>query len=197
MTEDQLTLLRDKFVLWDRAAHDGPMDLRDYNRRAADALKALLAEQVEYWRLHEAWRTPETTTDDPDLDATDAAHPAWWRGHDHTSKVFCELVTDILDGKDRGGGFNHEPWHTLRRRLLDARRPLPSREVIAAAAYGVNPFYESGEHVDGFQVSPGGNLSWEQAKDRDAEFAGDKLMLPVTADAYAIADAILAAGREG
>lgn len=42
-TEAQLELLRDKYVLWDRAARQGPMDLRDYNRRAADALKAVLS----------------------------------------------------------------------------------------------------------------------------------------------------------
>lgn len=48
MTEDQLVLLRDKYVLWDWASRDGPMDARDYNRRAADALKQLLSEQVEY-----------------------------------------------------------------------------------------------------------------------------------------------------
>jgi hypothetical protein len=42
-TEAQLELLRDKCVLWDRAAREGPMDLRDYNRRAADALKAVLS----------------------------------------------------------------------------------------------------------------------------------------------------------
>lgn len=44
MTEGQLELLRDKFVLWDRASREGAMDLRDYNRRAAEALKQLLAE---------------------------------------------------------------------------------------------------------------------------------------------------------
>lgn len=43
MTEAQLELLRDKYVLWDRASREGSMELRDYNRRAADALKALLA----------------------------------------------------------------------------------------------------------------------------------------------------------
>jgi hypothetical protein len=59
-----------------------------------------------------------TIPDDPELDGTDWAHPAWWRGHDHTTKVFCHLVTEILDGKDDGTGVNHEPWHTVRRRLL-------------------------------------------------------------------------------
>jgi hypothetical protein len=41
-TEKQFELLRDKYVLWDRASREGPMELRDYNRRAAEALKALL-----------------------------------------------------------------------------------------------------------------------------------------------------------
>jgi len=48
VTEEQLDLLRDKFVLWDRASREGAMDLRDYKRRCADALKQLLAEQVEF-----------------------------------------------------------------------------------------------------------------------------------------------------
>lgn len=56
--------------------------------------------------------------DDPDTDSTDYAHPAWWRAHEQTTQVFCDLVTKILDGNDNGGGANHEPWQTLRRRLL-------------------------------------------------------------------------------
>lgn len=44
MTEDQLILLRDKHTLWVRASKEGPMDTRDYNRRAAEALGELLAE---------------------------------------------------------------------------------------------------------------------------------------------------------
>lgn len=56
--------------------------------------------------------------DDPAWDCTDAAHPAWWRGHQHTATVFCNLVEDILDGKDDGKGFNYEPWHHCRQRLL-------------------------------------------------------------------------------
>lgn len=42
LTDDQRELLEDKFLLWDRASREGSMDLRDYNRRAADALKAAL-----------------------------------------------------------------------------------------------------------------------------------------------------------
>lgn len=44
MTEAQLELLRDKHTLWSRMAREGSMELRDYNRRSAEALGALLAE---------------------------------------------------------------------------------------------------------------------------------------------------------
>lgn len=64
----------------------------------------------------------EQPWDDPELDATDFAHPAWWRGHDHTTAVFCSLVHDILDGKDDGRGVARAPWEPLRRRLLDLVR---------------------------------------------------------------------------
>jgi hypothetical protein len=43
MTDAQRELLEDKFILWTRASREGAMDLRDYNGRAADALKAALA----------------------------------------------------------------------------------------------------------------------------------------------------------
>lgn len=43
LTDAQRVLLEDKFVLWSRASREGPMDLRDYNRRASEALKAALA----------------------------------------------------------------------------------------------------------------------------------------------------------
>lgn len=60
----------------------------------------------------------EPVVDDPFYDGTDAAHPAWWRGHDHTTEVFCQLVNAILDGQDDGHGFNYEPWGYTRQRLL-------------------------------------------------------------------------------
>jgi hypothetical protein len=65
--------------------------------------------------------------DNPVWDSTDYAHPAWWRGHQHTAEEFCRLVNEILDGKDDGRGFNYQPWHDTRRRILglvDALRTL-------------------------------------------------------------------------
>lgn len=56
--------------------------------------------------------------DDPNLDGTDFAHPAFWRGHDHAVGVMCNKITAILDGKDAGAGVCGEPWEGVRRRVM-------------------------------------------------------------------------------
>lgn len=43
LTDAQRELLEDKHSLWIRAGNTGPLDFRDYNLRAADALKVALA----------------------------------------------------------------------------------------------------------------------------------------------------------
>lgn len=48
MTHDQLVLLEDKALAWRREATQGNMDLRDYNRRCAIALEALLDFYAEH-----------------------------------------------------------------------------------------------------------------------------------------------------
>lgn len=60
----------------------------------------------------------EKLRDDPEADCTDAAHPAWWRGHEHTAYSMCQLINEILDGKDDGRGVANEPWESTRRRLI-------------------------------------------------------------------------------
>jgi hypothetical protein len=71
----------------------------------------------------------QARADHPDLDATDGAHPAWWRGHDYTAKRLCQRVNEILDGNVPHGVAN-EPWESTRRRLLSlvqARADAESR----------------------------------------------------------------------
>jgi hypothetical protein len=67
-----------------------------------------------------------------------------------------------------------------------------TRDELAQAIYEVEPDYESGEYVDGFQVSPGGDISWEQALRWDAEFGDDPLIGKRTEYAYKCADALTA-----
>lgn len=64
------------------------------------------------------------------------------------------------------------------------------REEIAKAIYDLSPDEDGGEYVDGFCVSPGGKITWEQAKAWDAEFAPEHAPSR-TAFAYAAADAAL------
>lgn len=60
--------------------------------------------------------------DDPIYDATDGAHPAWWRGQKHTTQLLCQMINEILDGRDDGSGVANEPWESTRRRLLALSR---------------------------------------------------------------------------
>lgn len=81
--------------------------------------------------------------------------------------------------------------------------PIPTaRERIARLIYESDPIYESGESIDGHQVTPGGDLSWEQFIDRSAEFGDDKLFHGWSDRLnalYALADLILSdrAGEGG
>ncbi len=76
--------------------------------------------------------------------------------------------------------------------LRDSSPALPSEEEIARVLYDLEPYEESGEYIDGYQVSPGGALTWQQACARDAEFSDEPLMLPITKSAREAARAVLA-----
>lgn len=56
--------------------------------------------------------------DRPEDDATDGAHPAWWRGHDYTAARFDELVA----------GLNAE-LQDLQEKLAEAARLRVESEV--------------------------------------------------------------------
>lgn len=82
LTDDQAALLRDKYVLWERASREGPMDLRDYNRRAAEALKAALMIVSEYLQPLPApaeARSSQLETGCECLDCTGPGMPSWRR----------------------------------------------------------------------------------------------------------------------
>lgn len=58
-----------------------------------------------------------------ELDGTDAAHPAWWRGNDAGVAQVCAQINAILDGADVFGTAS-EPWESTRRRVAEARKNL-------------------------------------------------------------------------
>lgn len=57
--------------------------------------------------------------DRPEFDATDAAHPAWWRGNDRGVEATVEIVNAALDGTTQG--TFQEPLQKLVERI-DALR---------------------------------------------------------------------------
>jgi hypothetical protein len=46
--------------------------------------------------------------DDPSTDGTDAAHPAWWRGHEHGARWTAVKLTDVLVNGKRGAFMSQE-----------------------------------------------------------------------------------------
>lgn len=63
----------------------------------------------------------ESRKDNKELDGTDAAHPAWWRGNDAGVTQICAKINAILDGADVSGTAS-EPWESTRRRVVEARK---------------------------------------------------------------------------
>lgn len=101
--------------------------------------------------------------DHPDADGTDAAHPAWWRGHEHTAAVFCQKVNELLDGSDDGRGVSNDPWERTRRRLLKLVQAL--RDLTAAdtnLARAVN-FCEPTVRLDELMLAEGASRAARNA----------------------------------
>ena len=68
--------------------------------------------------------------DNPEMDGTDFAHPAYLRGEEHAAKIICKMVNDILDGTASKAGIASNPWQLLRQRLYDIRTLLGIAERI-------------------------------------------------------------------
>lgn len=74
------------------------------------------------------WVSP--VADDPVMDGTDFAHPAWWRGHEYSFTRSCKEINDILDGTKANVGTSVQPWQQLRQRLYDIRAMLGIAERV-------------------------------------------------------------------
>jgi hypothetical protein len=55
------------------------------------------------WKLYTLY-----TLDPPELDATDGAHPAWWRGHDHGATKAAEAIIAVIMNGSREGTFANQ-----------------------------------------------------------------------------------------
>lgn len=98
--------------------HDNPAVLY-----AADLIESLqaqnraLAERVA--AQHEVLARRAEKTDDPNLDFTDAAHPAFWRGCDYGVQGAAIRLRRTWEGHDDGKGVLGNVWlEKLRREML-------------------------------------------------------------------------------
>jgi hypothetical protein len=146
--ERDLAIAHDRQPYPTAQAYELACKQRDAATREAEALKT---EAVAWRDTAIGWENQaEALRDDPQWDATDAAHPAWWRGHDHTTAVFCHQATEILDGKEPGG-VSQEPWETLRRRLWALREEVGRLRARIGAPHPVNGLECPGDGCRGCQ----------------------------------------------
>lgn len=83
-------------------------------------------ENEELRQERDGWKLKaELLIDYPVNDATDAAHPAWWRGNDMGVASATRRIQKTLDGKDDGSGVIACPeLEKARRDVLELRRLL-------------------------------------------------------------------------
>lgn len=72
--------------------------------------------------------------DDPEMDGTDWAHPAWHRGNDYAHAMLVAEANRILDSEVPLHGVSHEPWESLRKRLARIVWKLRAIQSIAREA---------------------------------------------------------------
>ena len=85
----------------------------------------------------------EAREDHQELDGTDAAHPAWWRGHNYGSDSICRALTEVLDGKEPSGTCG-EPYETLRRRVWEALEDSKRLEWVIEQSNDGNGWLDDG-----------------------------------------------------
>jgi len=66
--------------------------------------------------------------DDPDMDATDGAHPAWWRGHDNGAAGMTKLLSKKLLAVQQLAQYHGE---RVRRLLLDHAKSAGTSGYLA------------------------------------------------------------------
>lgn len=73
----------------------------------------------------------------PELDATDAAHPAWWRGNDAGVKSAALIVLSLLDGQEpKGGTFALPDLNEIRDKIDHMRAELRGAQTYSGLVEG-------------------------------------------------------------
>ena len=81
--------------------------------------------------------TPSIVPDYPELDGTDGAHPAWWRGHDNGVESVVQIIDRLLDEPPREHHFGSAKLTAMVKRINAIRQQID------------NGTYETPERLDG------------------------------------------------
>lgn len=72
---------------------------------------------------------PGCVEDDPESDATDAAHPAWWRGHDSGARGVALALIKVAVAGRAGGTFAGQEVELAAGAIQDLRERLQLAET--------------------------------------------------------------------
>jgi hypothetical protein len=121
--EEDLRMASDWILDWDISSYQ--IDTKDLSttkviERLVQLMSARIADKDNLIaELRQKPLPPGWSFDNPDLDGTDGAHPAWWRAYDSACGIMCSKIEDILTGKDIGEGTSNPPWQPIRERLIN------------------------------------------------------------------------------
>lgn len=82
---------------------------------------------------------------DPALDGTDGAHPAYWRGCDAAFSSMSQQALEILNGKEPVG-VCQEPWQSIRKHIWELRAFKEACEKEEPVAKVYDPYDTPGIH---------------------------------------------------
>lgn len=115
--------------------------------------------------------------DDPELDGTDFAHPAWWRGNDAGVASTIQIVNEILDGRHMGK-FGDASLQALYERLKAGEKAgvvKPDYDAIMSAAIvAADAEYAIGPDETAFQRAIKAAVEWSFMALSPAPVAGAK-----------------------
>src|ERR1700676_1358066 len=111
-----------------------------------------------------------------DFETTFCLPKSWYEPIDETGRVygvagdFAALLQEV-----HGGALKLMGLYQFNTELPSAtpRRPTPTIDAAILAAYEASPEYDGGEAIDGFQVTPGGKLSWSQWSESGPDIAAN------------------------
>lgn len=126
-----------------KRSHNQRIEIKRLIEQLTAATARAEAAEKEVERLRGALE--EARKDNDELDGTDAAHPAWWRGNDAGVSQACAKINAILDGADVFGTAS-EPWESARRRVAEARKD--SDRLEWCIKHGAIPYETSRAAID-------------------------------------------------